>query len=112
MHIKCEKSLRAYNAGNGLATLADGKAHADSTGGADSTKRSTLLTDIQAPGTRGDRLSAAGLDFCTCSVLYPWIGTSSVLGKYELQALNSETLTSSSNQSRACENKADIKKGD
>jgi len=35
--MKCEKSLRANNVGDGLATLADGKAHADSNGGTGST---------------------------------------------------------------------------
>jgi len=63
--MKCEKGSRADNVGDGLATLADGKAHADSNGGTDSTKREKLLTDIEAPGTGGDRLFAAGLDFCS-----------------------------------------------
>jgi len=98
--MKCEKGSRADNVGDGLATLADGKAHADRTGGTDSTKHSTLLTHIEAPGTDGDRLSSAGLDFSKCLVLYPWRGNSSELGKYGLQVLSSETLIESSIQSR------------
>jgi len=46
IYMKCEQILRANNVGDRLATLADGKVHAESNGGTDSTKRSTLLTDI------------------------------------------------------------------
>jgi len=64
-HEVLEKFEGSQCEGYGQATLADGKAHADSNGGTDSTKREKLLTDIEAPGTGGDRLFAAGLDFCS-----------------------------------------------